>query len=258
VVRTISRFCVTPVKGTALVHPDEVLLDERGIAENRRFYLIDERGDLFSGADLGTLVRIYAAWDESAHLLTLGFPDGADVSGHADAIGEPVTTDFYGRPVSGHVLEGPWSEALSAYAERSLRLVRTDRPGDGPDVEPLTIVSQASVRELARLGGRGGDLDSRRFRINLEVEGCEPYEEDTWRGRRVRVGDAVLVVLDPVARCVVTTQDPNTGTKDFETLKVIARHRGRIDGRGGLPFGMYARVEEPGRVRVGDPVEPLE
>ncbi|MDP9329048.1 MAG: MOSC domain-containing protein [Actinomycetota bacterium] len=250
--RTISRFCVTPVKGTALVHPDEVLLDERGIAENRRFFLIDDRGDLFSGADLGMLVRIKASWDDGAELLTLDFPDGGDVTG------EPVTTDFYGRPVSGRVLQGPWSEALSAYAGRSLRLVRTDRPGDGPDVEPLTIVSQASVRDLARLGGRDGDLDSRRFRINLEVEGCEPYEEDTWRGRRVRVGDAVLVVIRPVARCVVTTQDPTTGTKDFETLKVIARHRGRIDGRGGLPFGMYARVQEPGRVRVGDSVEPLE
>ncbi len=243
---------MTPVKGTALVHPDEVLLDERGIAENRRFFLIDDRGDLFSGADLGMLVRIKASWDDGAELLTLDFPDGGDVTG------EPVTTDFYGRPVSGRVLQGPWSEALSAYAGRSLRLVRTDRPGDGPDVEPLTIVSQASVRDLARLGGRDGDLDSRRFRINLEVEGCEPYEEDTWRGRRVRVGDAVLVVIRPVARCVVTTQDPTTGTKDFETLKVIARHRGRIDGRGGLPFGMYARVQEPGRVRVGDSVEPLE
>jgi len=256
VVRTISRFCVTPVKGTALVHPDNVLLDEHGIAANRRFYLIDDRGDLFSGADLGTLVRIHAAWDEGADRLTLAFPDGTDVSGNADATGEPVTTDFYGRPVSGRVLEGPWSQALSAYAERSLRLVRTDRPGEGPDVELLTIVSQASVRELARVGSRDGDLDSRRFRINLEVEGCEAYEEDTWSGRRVQVGDAVLAVLDPVPRCVVTTQDPNTGRKDFETLKVIARHRGRIDG-GGLPFGMYARVEEPGRVRVGDPVEPV-
>ncbi len=256
--RTISRICVTPVKGTALMHPGEVSLDERGIAQNRRFYLIDDYDDLFSGADMGTLVQIHASWDERDERLTLDFPDGTRVEGEAETTGEPVTTDFYGRAVSGHVLEGPWSQAFSTFAGRPLRLVRTDRPGDGPDVEPLTIVSQASVRELARRGGREGDLDSRRFRINLEIEGCEPYEEDTWRGRRLRVGEAELIVLDPIARCVVTTQDPNTGTKDFETLKVIARYRGRIDGRGGLPFGMYARVLEPGRARVGDRVEPLD
>jgi uncharacterized protein YcbX len=240
------------------MHPEEAVLDERGIAQNRRFYLIDDLGGLFGGADLGRLVRIHASWDERDERLNLDFPDGTRVEGDAEATGEHVTTDFFGRAVPGRVLPGPWSDAFSTYAGRPLRLVRTDRPGDGPDVEPLTIVSQASVRDLARRGGREGDLDSRRFRINLEIEGCEPYEEDTWRGRRLRVGEAGLIVLDPIPRCIVTTQDPNTGTKDFETLKVIARYRGRIDGRGGLPFGMYARVQEPGRARVGDRVEPLD
>ncbi len=253
----VSRLSVSPVKGFAVWHPDEVTLGATGVPEDRRFYLVDADGLRFGALRHGPLVRFSACYDAETDELVFRLPDGSEVAGTVE-VGEPVTTDFYGRPVSGRVLQGPWSEALSAYAGRSLRLVRTDRPGDGPDVEPLTIVSQASVRDLARLGGRDGDLDSRRFRINLEVEGCEPYEEDTWRGRRVRVGDAVLVVIRPVARCVVTTQDPTTGTKDFETLKVIARHRGRIDGRGGLPFGMYARVQEPGRVRVGDSVEPLE
>jgi uncharacterized protein YcbX len=55
----------------------------------------------------------------------------------------------------------------------------------------------------------------------------------------------------------VTTLGPDTGEKDFTTLNLIARHRERIGGRGGLPFGMYAEVVEPGRARLGDPVEPV-
>ena len=55
----------------------------------------------------------------------------------------------------------------------------------------------------------------------------------------------------------MTTLGPDTGDKDFTTLNLIARHRPRIEGRRGLPFGMYAEVVEPGRVRVGDPVEPI-
>ena len=44
-----------------------------------------------------------------------------------------------------------------------------------------------------------------------------------------------------------------TMSTDLDTLGVIRRYREREDGK--LPFGIYADVEEPGRIRLGDPVE---
>ena len=41
---TVSRINVAPVKALGLVHPDEVLLEETGVRENRRFHLVDEDG----------------------------------------------------------------------------------------------------------------------------------------------------------------------------------------------------------------------
>ena len=55
----------------------------------------------------------------------------------------------------------------------------------------------------------------------------------------------------------MTTLAPDSGEKDFRTLNQIARYRPRIGPKGGLPFGMYARAVTTGRVRVGDPVEPI-
>jgi uncharacterized protein len=128
-------------------------------------------------------------------------------------------------------------------------------------VHHLTMVSAESVAELGRQAGREGDPDARRFRMLLEIEGCaSPHEEDTWDGRQVRVGAAVVRVRGQVPRCVVTTQDPDSGVKDLDTLKTIRRYRGRMtgeDGDPGLPFGMYAEVETPGVAQLGDPVEPL-
>ena len=89
----------------------------------------------------------------------------------------------------------------------------------------------------------------------IEVSGCEPHEEDTWMGTEVRVGGAVLRVVETDDRCVITSRDPDTGAKDFDTLKTIAAYRGD-DQEGGLPFGVYADVVEPGTIRIGDPVEP--
>jgi hypothetical protein len=135
-------------------------------------------------------------------------------------------------------------------------LVRADHDVDGSDVEPLTLVSQASVDDLATRGGHEGDLDIRRFRMNLELEQTRPYEEDSWDGRLVAIGEAVVRIAGQVPRCRVTTRDPDTGERDFPTLKVITSYRPLIDGTG-IPFGMYARVETPGVARVGDAVVPI-
>ena len=89
----------------------------------------------------------------------------------------------------------------------------------------------------------------------LEIEGCAPHEEDTWRGRHVRLGEAVLEIGGPVPRCATTTRDPSTGERDLDTLREIAAYRGKRDGKE-IDFGVYAQVVRPGRVRVGDPVEP--
>jgi uncharacterized protein len=254
---TLARLSVTPVKGTLIHHPERVTLTEAGIPGNRLFYLVDERGELFSGPDHGPLVRIRASYDPSLERLTLLMPDGAEVDGAADRLGDRAVTNFYGRPVAAHVVQGPFAEACSAFSSRPVRLLRCDRDGDGADVEPVTIVSFASVRDLARRGRHEGPLDARRFRLNLELEGCEPYEEDTWEGRRLRIGEATIAVGGQVPRCVFTTKDPDTGVKDWDTLTQIAKFRPRIAGDGGLPFGMYARVVEPGPVTVGDEVTAL-
>jgi uncharacterized protein YcbX len=256
-VRTIGRFNVTPVKGMALQHPERVTLGQTGIPESRRFYLVDRFDEMFSGWAFGALVRIRPAYDSRSERLSLVFPDGVRVEGDAMDLGGAAITNFYGRPVPAHEVLGPFAVAVSTYVGQPLRLMRCDRDGDGVDVHPLTLVSVASVRDLASHGSHPTHLDSRRFRINIEFEGGEPYDEDGWDGGSVRVGDAVLRITGQIPRCVVTTQDPDTGDKDWNTLRQIAKYRRRINGDGGLPFGMYALVEEVGAARVGDDVSPL-
>jgi uncharacterized protein YcbX len=72
----------------------------------------------------------------------------------------------------------------------------------------------------------------------------------------VRIGDAVVRVRGPVARCLVTRQDPGTGLPTLDTLRGIKAYRGLRDGNK-LDFGVYFDVEHPGRVAVGDRAEPL-
>ena len=254
--QTVARLNTTPLKGTALEHPARVRLTVLGIPGNRRFHLVDDAGRLFSGGNHGTLVRLRAEFDEVGETLTITIPGQPGITAPADRLGGAQVTDLWGRPVPGRFVEGPLAEAIGAYVGRPLRLVRGDADGDGPDVHRLSLVSLASVRDLGARSGRP-DLDPRHFRMNLELDGCGPFEEDTWEGMRVRVGTSVVRVLGQVPRCVVTTHDPATGLKDFDTLKRISAFRSRMADARGIPFGMYAEVEQPGWVSVGDPVERL-
>ncbi len=252
---TVSRLSVTPVKGLALAHPDEVTVTPTGVPENRRFFLVDERGKLFSGLQHGALVRVRAAFDVASERLELTFPDGGAVAGRVEP-GEPIVTAFWDRPVMGRLAEGPWADALSAYVGKPLRLVRADEPGGGYDVHPVSLLGEASVSELARRAEADGGVDGRRFRMLVGIAGTQPHEEDEWIGRRVRVGGAVLRVAEPNARCATTTQNPESGARDFDTLRAIKSYRGLRNGKK-IDFGVYADVEQPGRVGVGDPIQPL-
>jgi uncharacterized protein YcbX len=254
-VATVSRLCVTPVKGLALQEPGEVELTEQGVAENRRFFLVDASGRLFSGIHHGPLCLVRPTYEPERDWLTLEFPDREVVEGSGSAGDEVVETDFYGdRIVRSRVVEGPFAEALSAYAGKQVRLVRPERLGDGCDIQPVTLLSEASLEELRRRAAHDEPLDGRRFRMLVHLEGCEPHEEDTWEGRLLRLGDAVVRVGGPVPRCATTTRSPATGRRDFDTLREIKAYRGLRAGKH-ADFGVYATVEQPGRVRVGDAAE---
>ena len=256
--RTVAWIAVAPVKGLALAQREQVRLEPFGVAENRRFYLVDDRGLLVNGKRLGPLVQITSDYDESARTLALRLPEGEVVDGEV-ALGEQVVTNFYGRPVRGRVVEGPWSEALSALAGSRLALVETEERGAGPDRgerAAVSLVSTASLDALARAAGATGRVDGRRFRMLFGIDGSTAHEEDEWLGRRVRIGEAVVRPTGNVGRCAVTTQNPDTGRPDFDTLRVLGDYRGAVETTEPLPFGVWGEVVEPGTVRLGDEVTP--
>lgn len=254
----VTRLSVTPVKGLGLHHPDSVDVRWTGVVGDRQFYLVDERDALFSIAKTGALLSLSADYDESEGVLTLR-EGGAVLAQASVEPGEAHTADFFSfKRVAGHLVPGPWDDVLSERTGRALRLVKADRRDGAHDVEPLTLLGNASTRELAGVGGLP-EVDSRRFRMLVEFEGAAAHEEDRWQGQRVRIGAVVAEVGGPVQRCAGTTRHPDSGEVDLRTLKLIGNYRGRQDSifGPGFNFGVYATVVTEGRIHVGDGLELL-
>jgi uncharacterized protein len=250
----VTRLSTTPIKGLALHHPDSVRVDETGAVGDRVFYLVDERPSLVSIAKTGSLVGISADYDATTRRLAL-YEDGELLVADEVRLGPPLDADFFAfRTVPGHVVEGPWSEALSNKAGRALRLVKGSDALRGHDVEPLSLMGSASVDALSRQAGQ--PVDARRFRMLIEFDGGEPHIEDTWQGREIAIGDAVLVGGGPVQRCAGTTRNPDSGAVDLKTLALIGDYRGRQDSVFGMGFnfGVYATCRVPGEIRVSDAI----
>jgi uncharacterized protein YcbX len=251
----VAWISYCPVKGFAIQQLDRCELTEAGVAGDRQFFLVDENDRLVNSKGLGVLQQIVPRYDGEADSLTLSFPDGTAVAQPIGFNGS-LNALFWSTTVDVHVVEGPWSEAISEFAGRSLRLVRAHGPApDRLRSGAATLLGTGSLRAIARTLGVD-EVDGRRFRMNFGIDGLREHEEDEWLGRRVRLGEAVVVPIGNVGRCAVTTQNPDTGAPDLDTLKALAAYRPGIDATEPLPFGVHAAVANPGRVRLGDPVEP--
>jgi uncharacterized protein YcbX len=253
---SVSWISFTPVKGLRMRELDEAELTVDGIPGDRAFFLVDERGAMANAKRLGELVSVLADHDAARGRLSLRFPDGREVAGAVE-LGEPEDVRFFGLTLRARPLVGPFSAALSEHAGAPLRLVAApperagvDRGRDGA----VTLLSRASLERLRAQSGEREPIDPRRFRMTLGIDGVEAHEEDRWLGRTLRIGHALVHVAGNVGRCVVTTRHAETGVVDLPTLHHLQAYRGNVATTEPLPFGVHARVLEPGRVRVGDPI----
>jgi len=155
-------------------------------------------------------------------------------------IGVDATLGRDGEPL---VADSPWDSPAAAAAIREVAgeeaTLEAAEGGHAHDAAHILLVTDGG---LAQLG-----YDRRRFRPNIVVEGVDGPAELDWVGRRVRVGEAVLLVDEPCERCVITTIDPDTIEVDLEVLE---RTRSELDGM----MGVYCSVIEPAEVGVGDAV----
>jgi len=226
----VAWIHVAPIKALAIQALDSVELGPRGVENDRRFCIVDQDGRMLNAKRVQRFVAIRPRFDADFRHLVLELPDGSAVGGPAGQ-GQATTVTIYGRTVPAHAVAGPWSEVLSAVAARPVQLVRFDDPGEGVDradeAAGASLLSEGSLRAIASAAGVSAPVDPRRFRMLFGISGVDAHAEDTWIGRRVRIGAAVVEPGGNIGRCAVTTLDPDTGVSDLDTLAALGTYRDR-------------------------------
>jgi uncharacterized protein YcbX len=256
-----------PLKSSAAEPLTTSSVGSMGLEGDRRWLVIDEAsGRFLTQRLLGQMTQLTARYSASG-ALTLMAPG----RGPLDVAVPPMDACLRGVIIWSDTLRAPdagdaaaaW---LSDFLQRPCRLVympddcfrpvKSDVPSDRvsfADGFPLLLIGRDSLTDLSRRVGR--PLELLRFRPNLVITGAEPYAEDYWR--RIRIGSTVFRIAGPCSRCIITTLDPEDGTRSadrepLKTLKDFRQHEGKVY------FGQNLIPDSAGHLEVGMPVELLE
>ncbi|MCG8587800.1 MAG: MOSC N-terminal beta barrel domain-containing protein [Proteobacteria bacterium] len=285
IVQEIHRYPVKSMAGEAL---QEVRLGTSGLPGDRAWAVRDEkRGGIRGAKKIPQLMGLRARYAkppaaEGSSPAEITLPDGTTLETGASDVNERLSQAL-DHPVSLWPLLP--AEALDHYRrgapthddlEAELRAMFGREPGEPlPDLGlfppellefesppgtyfdafPLLLLTERALEAMGEKAP-GSRFDVRRFRPNFllsvpsDTSGTDTTErmpELAWRGGRLQIGEAVVRVSVECPRCVMVTHGFHGLPKDPSIMRSLVRETG-----GNL--GVYASIETPGTVRVGDTV----
>lgn len=223
---TLSSIRRYPVKSMGGEDLNTVEIDDRGLAGDRWYAVVDGDGRLASGKSSRRFRRRDAVFDHSARTLPTGEVQVSDGT-RTWAVGETELDEALGRAMGAPVRVLP--------------------EGSTPhqDAGQVSLVGSATLEWFRREWDV--DADPRRLRANLVVATDEPFIEERWVAHRVHIGTAVLTVDARIDRCrmIDLAQDGATASRPW---------LGRLGRERDMCAAVYLDVTRPGTVRAGDEV----
>jgi uncharacterized protein YcbX len=114
----------------------------------------------------------------------------------------------------------------------------------------VTLHARESLRSLENVLGQ--DVSELRFRSNIAVEGLAPWEEQSWVGRKIRVGAVEFDVVKPKTRCLATHANPTTGVRDLPILTTLTQKVGQKQPTFGVAM---VPSRGGGQIHIGDELQ---
>jgi hypothetical protein len=265
---TVSALAFYPVKSCRGIPLQRARVGRLGIQYDRQWMFVDEhgmflaqRGDRAVGVEVRTLCLVHA--EVAGETLRLTAPDmpplnlplagrpGPDVPVRvwaSETVGVDQGEDAQAWASAFISRERPGRYRLVRMADDTRRLAkRGEATLAFADGYPFLIISDAS---LADLNHRLDEpLPMNRFRPNIVLSGCEPYEED--RLDALRIGEIELEGMTLCLRCPIPTTNQDTAVRGREPLQTLATYRRVPDG---VLFGRNFNHRGSGVISVGDTV----
>ncbi|XP_045209996.2 molybdenum cofactor sulfurase-like [Mercenaria mercenaria] len=286
----LTEIYLYPVKSCAAFKVNEWPLCDRGLLYDREWMIVTESGIAMSQKRESRLCLIKPSIDLNKNHLLLDFPGMETMCVSLNVTQQhEMETNLCNSKVCGDRVQSldcgsvvaDWlSEALCRPGCRLIRQATDDKRASKlknngdltvEDKSRLSLANESQYLLISRdsvaalhqkiLDRReeGDTLESfnidnlvDRFRANLIVSGCDPFEEEGWKS--IQIGILHFKSQGTCTRCQMVCLDQQTGERSKEPLKTLAVWRGTK-----VPFGIHLHRSCSGQhsssvIKVGDPV----
>ncbi|OJV20514.1 MAG: MOSC domain-containing protein [Dyadobacter sp. 50-39] len=257
----LSEIWIYPVKSLAGFRVREAYAGWAGLRHDRQWMLIDAFGRFLTQRILPQMARLQARIVPEGLLL-------ASIDELEDSIliplshpeGPLLTVKVWDDLAMAHMPSAAANRWLSDKLGREISIVgmrqavvsrtydghdRTPRALSFADDFPYHLVGQSSVDALNI--SLEEKIDIRRFRPNLIISGCGPFEEDFIE--TFKIGGARFAAISPCERCLMVNVDPESGRAGKQPLKALARTRRQGNK---IIFGQNVIPLQEGIIAEGD------
>lgn len=268
----LSGLFIYPLKSGRGIALETSAVDAFGLAGDRRFMLAKPDGHFVTQRELPALAQVEARVENGTLLLAMGADrHSAPLSGFSArqdvAVWKSIVSAARADDATNAALSGWLGQPLvlcyfddSASRTASVEWAGNETPVAFADGFQILITNTASLAALnANMEAHGEALvGMERFRPNIVIDGAEAFAEDGWAA--LEIGGIRFDLVKPCARCIMTTQDQTTGSRDGATpMPAMGRIRMSADRRVPGPlFGWNAVPRGAGEITLGAPVSVIE
>jgi len=263
----ISELNIYPLKSARGIALSESRIDAHGLIGDRRAMLTDASGHFITQREMPLLAQLQVFSVSGA--LELVMEGKGELRAETPPADQRMDVAVWKSIVSAAVADDAINAGLSKWFDREVKLVffdeaaqRTADKAWGGDDTPVTFADgfQVLVTTTASLKALNENMSAKgeatvgmdRFRPNIVIDQDEPWAEDRWAA--IEIDGITFDLVKPCARCIMTTQDQHTGSRDgANPMPAMGRLRMSADRRVPGPlFGWNAVPRGEGVVRIGD------
>jgi len=257
----IKSIYVYPIKGVSGVELNQSYLQKVGLVDDRRFMLVNQKNEFISQRSHKTLSQIKVDISNDANW-TIHFGNNKIQFDKNTRLSDSFKCQIWEHSVECVEISKELNSWFSDLLHEEIKLVAMKQNGSRikkySNREGSTPVSFAHGYPILILGTASLDylnskleqsVDANRFRANILVQTEIPHIEDTWT--KIEIGDTLLEVIKPCARCQVVNIDQESGVSSTEPIKTISTYR-KIENK--IYFGANASCIKEGTLESSDQV----